>query len=229
MNTTIDIPRARETVKILERLNDHDGVRDYLEHVGRKDHVRVTVHRAVKPRFGRTIMRRVHDEITTPRRLAPSVLLADEARAMLGLKPKALAELLGWFGGELVSVTPNLRTTVGNDYVCDSLGKSASRPAVAEYMALSENAAGPAAGDTTLTGEITTNGLARVLATYAHTGAAILYTLAKTFTATGAFTAVQKEAIFNASSAGTMYVENTFTATALAINDQLTVTHTLNV
>jgi hypothetical protein len=68
-----------------------------------------------------------------------------------------------------------------------------------------------------------------VIATYAHTGGAANYTLSKTFTATSAFTAVQKEAIFNASSAGIMFIENTFTATALSINDQLTVTHTVNI
>lgn len=173
--------------------------------------------------------RRVFDEVFVPTMHLSALTMMDEL-AMLEGKPSGwMAHVLEQLGGNLVGVTPNLRTTVGIDWVADSLGKSASRPAVAEYIGLTENATAPAAGDTTLTAEIATGGLSRAIATYAHTGAATSYTLSKTYTASSAFTAVQKAGLFNAASAGTMPFENTFTATALAINDQLTVTWTINI
>lgn len=182
--------------------------------------------------------RRVFDEELAPTMHLTALSMMDELAMLEGKSTGWLANVLREFGGELVgvngtvdlrSVTPNLRTTVGIDWVADSLGKSASRPAVAEYIGLTENATAPAAGDTTLTSEIATGGLTRAIATYAHTGSATSYTLSKTFTASSAFTAVQKAGLFNASSSGTMAFENTFTATALAISDQLTVQWTINI
>lgn len=67
----------------------------------------------------------------------------------------------------------------------------------AMFLALTSDATAPAATDTTLTSEATTNGFARALATWAHTAAATTYTLTKTFTATGSLT-VNKEAVFGA-------------------------------
>src|SRR5579872_4085624 len=46
----------------------------------------------------------------------------------------------------------------------------------AAWLALSTDATAPSASDTTLASEITSNGLARALATYAHTAAATTYT-----------------------------------------------------
>jgi hypothetical protein len=202
----------------------------FVEEAARKDRVTVVKHACLRPkRWRRSIMRRVFNEEGEPFYLTPYLVLKDQGRMLLGLEPIYLAEAWRLLRGDLRSCTPNLRTNAGIDFAADALSKSASRPAAAEYMALTENATAPAAGDTTLTGEIATGGLTRVIATYAHTGGAANYTLSKTFTATSAFTAVQKEAIFNASSAGIMFIENTFTATALSINDQLTVTHTVNI
>ena len=221
--------------EILNRL-DPRAADALLEEIGDKNTVRVTKHKAVRPNAkGGLIHRVTFDELfgsenQTMTRYA--LIRLDELRIINGLKPRYLWEAIRMTGGELVSVTPNLRTDVGKDYVADSLGKSSSRPAVAEYMALTENGTAPAAGDTTLTSEITTNGLARAIATYAHTVNTTSYTLSKTFTASGTFTTVQKEGLFNAAGpppAGTMFVENTFTSTALASSDQLTVTHTINI
>lgn len=215
--------------KILSKLSDPE-IDALLLEIGDKDRVRVVKYAAIRPDTkGRMIRRRVFDEEFKSNLLTPALLKLDELRMCAGLAPRYLAEAFRIAGGELRSVTPNLRVDVGKDYTCDSLGKSASRPAVAEYMALSENASAPAAGDTTLAGEISTGGLARAIATYAHTTNTTSFTLQKTFTASSTFSAVQKEALFNAASVGTMFVENTFTSTALAISDQLTVTHTLNI
>lgn len=65
------------------------------------------------------------------------------------------------------------------------------------YLAVTENATAPAATDTTLTSELTTDGFTRAIGTYAHTAAATTYTLQKVFTATGTRT-INKEAVFGA-------------------------------
>lgn len=67
----------------------------------------------------------------------------------------------------------------------------------APFLAVTENATAPAATDTTLTSELTSDGFTRALAVYAHTAAATTYTLVKTFTATGTRT-INKEAVFGA-------------------------------
>lgn len=126
--------------------------------------------------------------------------------------------------------------TAGRDWVCDSLGKSASRPAVADYLALTANTTAPAAGDTTLTAEIATasGGLIRKQATYAHTTGAATYTLTATFTANGNDSlpvTVGKVGVFNASSGGVMPWSSLLspTATVSASGDALTITETITV
>jgi hypothetical protein len=100
------------------------------------------------------------------------------------------------------------------------------------YMALTENAGAPAAGDTALTGEITTGGCARSFATYAHTLATGTYTLIKAFAVTLSFPAIHKMAIFNSGSgtAGSMMYESALNADANVVNgDTLTVTETVTI
>ena len=94
------------------------------------------------------------------------------------------------------------------------------------FIAVTVNTAAPADGDTTLTGEITAGGLARVDASTKSTTLGVT-TISTTFTASATHTAVQKAALFDAASSGTMYHENTFTATTLISSDTLTVTWTL--
>lgn len=67
----------------------------------------------------------------------------------------------------------------------------------APYLAVTENATTPAATDTTLTSELTSDGFTRALAVFAHTAAASTYTLVYTYTATGTRT-INKEAVFGA-------------------------------
>lgn len=94
------------------------------------------------------------------------------------------------------------------------------------YIGLTNTAITPAAGDTTLSGEIAVNGLSRAIGTYAHTGGTTTTTIDKTFTATGTQSA-QAAALFNASSAGTMNHELTFTQRNLINGDTLQVTYTI--
>lgn len=99
------------------------------------------------------------------------------------------------------------------------------------FMALTENASAAAAGDTVLTGELTTGGGARALATYAHTGGAATYTLQKAFSITATFPAIHKMGLFTAkdsTAAGIMGFESVLNADASVVNgDTLTVTDTV--
>ncbi len=76
------------------------------------------------------------------------------------------------------------------------------------YIALTENATAPAAGDTTLTAELTGAGLQRQIATYAHTNGTNTTTLTKTFTSSdGTARTINKAGNFNAASVGTLVFE----------------------
>lgn len=80
--------------------------------------------------------------------------------------------------------------------------------APAMWLALSTSAVAPAATDTTLASEITTNGFARALGTFAHTAAASTFTLQKVFTSTGGSTTINKEAVLGAQNGGVMPFES---------------------
>jgi hypothetical protein len=96
------------------------------------------------------------------------------------------------------------------------------------YIGLTNTAVTPAAGDTTLSGEIAANGLTRALGTVTlPTGAGNQTTVAKTFTCATAPQAAQAAALFNAATVGTMNHELTFTARSLIVGDTLAVTFTI--
>jgi len=116
-------------------------------------------------------------------------------------------------------------TPGGTSTFCIVPGQS---PAV--FIALTTNTGAPAAGDTTLTSEISTNGLQRAIATYAHTNDAASYTLTKTFTASGTHTAVHKAGLFTNAANGIMVFETNLNADAtLNSGDTLTITWTVNI
>jgi len=131
----------------------------------------------------------------------------------------------------------NLHNTGGVDfthYQCYTATGTGSTSSIttatigSNYLALSTDTGAPAAGDTTLTGEISTNGLQRAqCTTLTHTASTNVTTLSKTFTASGTFTAVQKGALFNASSTGVMNHEFTFASTNLNSGDQIQLTITV--
>ena len=72
-----------------------------------------------------------------------------------------------------------------------------------DFIASTESVITPAAANTTFTGEISTNGLARIEATTkTHSAGTNSTTIEHTFTASGAFTSVLASALFNAASVG---------------------------
>jgi hypothetical protein len=95
------------------------------------------------------------------------------------------------------------------------------------YIALSNDTLTETASSTTLSSEITTNGLGRAQGTVTlPTGAGTQTTVARTFTASGAQSA-QKAALFTASSGGTMNHALSFTQRSLQNGDTLAVTFTI--
>jgi hypothetical protein len=122
----------------------------------------------------------------------------------------------------------NVITNAGKDFIAAQIGKTSGIGTNgANYIALSTDTDAPAPGDTTLTGEITTNGLGRAQGAYAHTNGQATYTITKQFSAGGTHTAVQKAGLFNATSSGTLMAENTFSPVTLQNGDQLTITWTI--
>ena len=125
----------------------------------------------------------------------------------------------------------NLRTNAGADFWDAQLFKVASAAATANYIALTADATTPAATDTTLPSEITTNGLGRAQAADAHTAGASSSALSKTFTYTGSSSVtIAKIGLFNASSSGTMALETLLatTGTVSSNGDTITITWTIN-
>ena len=111
--------------------------------------------------------------------------------------------------------------------------------APALFMALSTTNSAPAAGDTTMAGEITTagGGLIRAIATYAHSASATTYTLANTFTSNGTDSlpaTVYRIGVFISMVNGwanSMMLETTLNASATLTTsgDAITVTDTVTV
>lgn len=145
------------------------------------------------------------------------------------LKPNEVHALVQRRDGTIEDhgVSTNLRTNAGTDWLADVMGKT-TQPASAQWIALTTNTGAPAAGDTTLTGEISTGGLARAQGAYAHTNGTSTFTISYTFTATATATAVHKAGLFNASSAGTLVFETVLSSdVTLASGDTLTITWTV--
>lgn len=102
--------------------------------------------------------------------------------------------------------------------------------AAAAWMAVTATSFSPATSDTTLNGELTSNGFTRAVGTYSHTAAASTYSLAHTWTATGSET-IENEALFgaaNTTAGGVMPFESAEpTPPSLLSGDTLTNTVTI--
>jgi hypothetical protein len=94
------------------------------------------------------------------------------------------------------------------------------------YIGLSNDAGSPVAGDTTLAGELSGDGLDRTQGTVTlPLGAGTVTEVAKQFTYTGGpAQGVQKTALFDAASSGNMAHEILFTQRTLNTSDTITIT-----
>lgn len=129
------------------------------------------------------------------------------------------------------------KSNAGIDFISTQISGVASATAVAKFMAVTANSTAPAAGNTTLAGEITTSGggLVRATATYAHTNGTNTYTLTNTFTTNGTDTlpvTIAKIGVFTATpTGGTLVYETLLSSTAVlsVAGDALTVTDTVTI
>ncbi len=104
--------------------------------------------------------------------------------------------------------------------------------APASWIGLTTDATSPTSADTALASELTTNGFARAVATYAHTAAATTYTLTKLFTASGSAT-LQVTGLFgaaNPTAGGVMPFKSAISSPpALISGDTVTITTTITI
>lgn len=211
---------------------DPGKIGDLIEEATAQNSVTVTVYRGFKGYSGIRHRREMHEKHAVVGQ-APSVVLADIARMLRGLKPIYLAEAIRRSGGELVGAFPNLRVSVGYDYCAAQL--SGTSVAVADTIALSSSTRSPAATDAATTlpwstaqttdtapvtnpnassGELTYGGLARAAAAYAHTvtgpaSTTNTYTLSKTWTCSTTTTGVQLAGLFGGSAKASQGGSNT--------------------
>lgn len=141
-----------------------------------------------------------------------------------------------------VGVSYNLRTNDGIDYVAQQLGSagaSATATNIARWMAIGSADYTPLATHRSLnsatqgvtTSEWTSNGLTRAQATPAHTAAVANYTLTNTFTVTTGTSVAYTIGEFDRSAAASsiLFLTTDITNTTLNVNDQLQITHTVNI
>jgi hypothetical protein len=158
------------------------------------------------------------------------------SNALKGRRIRTGADVYGNIGSNTTSVITVDQWWTVADGVATTPGSTAPftiEPGYgpARFIALSENATAPAVTDTALTGEITTGGASRALGTYAHTAAALTYTLQKTFAITATFPAIHKAGMFTAgtlTAVGLMVFESVLNADANVISgDSLQITWTV--
>jgi len=131
----------------------------------------------------------------------------------------------------------NMRTSAGANFWYTQISGSASSSTPAQYLALSANTLTVALADTTLSGEISSNGCSRAAGTVGGytaptttTGAGqnFSYTVSYSWTATGSQT-VNSAGLLTAASSGTLVLEANFSSTiTLNSGDSLTLTWTIS-
>ena len=134
-----------------------------------------------------------------------------------------------WY--DIVRDKPNLKPNAGLTFFLTQCYAGNSGGSIGtngtNFMAVTATAITPAATDTTLSGELATNGFSRAQATVVISQPTA--TISLTYTATGTQNNVQGGALFTASSSGTMGHEYTFTSTNFVTNDQLQITVTVTI
>jgi hypothetical protein len=122
----------------------------------------------------------------------------------------------------------NLITDIGRrQYHRQCFGTSGLATNGMNYIALSNDTVSETAASTSLSNEITTNGLGRAQGTVTlPSGSGTQTTISKVFTATGTQSA-QKMALFDAASTGNMNHVLAFTQRNLITDDTLTITVTI--
>jgi hypothetical protein len=131
---------------------------------------------------------------------------------------------------QLSHLNKNLLTLDGRDlFHAQCYTNTSNGTRGAGYIALTTDTGNPASSDTTLAGELASNGFTRADATTkTHTNDTNSSTIEHTFTATGTVNSIVKSGTFNNASGTTLCHEATFTSASLITNDTLKVTWTFN-
>lgn len=125
-----------------------------------------------------------------------------------------------------------MRTTAGRDWqsgiMADTASTGTGAYASANYIGFTADTTAPAAGDTTLSGELTGGTMGRTRATYAHTSGQATFTLTVSLTADRTVT-VAKIGVFTAGVGGTMAFESLLDSTApMRSGDSIQIVHTVS-
>jgi hypothetical protein len=98
-------------------------------------------------------------------------------------------------------------------------------------MGVTADTGSASASSTTLTSEITSNGLARAISTYAHTAATATYTMQVVYSVSGGPQTVHRMGLFtakNTTAAGILVFETVLNTDAIVTtSDSLTITDTI--
>ena len=130
---------------------------------------------------------------------------------------------------EKVIVRDNIIPTAGLDYIMNRIyNDTISANTHVDHLALSANSATPLAANTTFPNEITTGGLARVVASSDHVAGTGLMELDHEFTASAAITGIHKAALFATETStqpihAIAFADDDSADVDLAIDDTLTV------
>lgn len=133
--------------------------------------------------------------------------------------------------GKLISeqCSHNILTNDGKDLIKNYLSKGGL--GTVDFIGLCNATSGcnvSSATSTYLNSEYTSGGMNRAQGTYLSLGTGN-WSIYKQFTATSDNLLINKTGLFNATSAGTLFAENTFTLVTLQTNDQLTINWTISV
>jgi hypothetical protein len=110
-------------------------------------------------------------------------------------------------------------TSTGKSYIRGRIEANTALFAGTLYCSLSTDATAPALGDTTVTGEQTTNGLARAAVTALHTAGTNTWTFSNTFTYSGSTSVnIQKVSLFDAASGGNLITEDLISSTVFSVS-----------
>ena len=134
-----------------------------------------------------------------------------------GIKGSMIATLYKANGDVEVRRKDNIIVNAGFDFICNSIGLSASRPGVMSYIAVGTGTTAAAVTQTSLVTETL-----RKAATYAHTAGTKVFTMTATFLPGEATVAITEAGVLNAASAGTLMDRVVFSVINKGADDTLT-------
>ena len=124
-------------------------------------------------------------------------------------------------GDHEVTLKDNIIVSAGFDFICDAIGKAASRPAVMSHIGVGTGTTAAAEAQTALVTQ-----LLRQAATYAHTAGTKVFTYTTTFAKGVATGAITEAGVFNAATGGSMLDRVVFPVINKGDDDTLEITFT---